>query len=169
MEQEDKPVETHALNDEWVLWAHEIKEKDWSINSYKKIYRFATIEDFWKLYNNFQLLGGIHNRDYFLFRKEINPLWEDLNNRNGGMCSIQIPPSKASKLWADISMFTVGETLIANPLDITGISISSKSICTIVKIWNRDHTRDIVSELPKYITDTYKKCSIKYKPNKPEY
>ena len=39
------------LNDTWVIWIHKITDKNWLKESYKPIYSFNTIQDFWKFYN----------------------------------------------------------------------------------------------------------------------
>ena len=38
------------LKDNWVLWFHDPKDQDWSIDSYKKLWTINTIEDFWILH-----------------------------------------------------------------------------------------------------------------------
>jgi len=65
------------LNSKWILWSHDLYDNNWSINSYDKIFEFNTINDFWKLYNNFNLLGGLNKKNYFLMREGIMPIWED--------------------------------------------------------------------------------------------
>ena len=46
------------FDNEWNLWYHSEKD-NWKISGYKKIYEMKTICDFWKLYNNWDKLGGI--------------------------------------------------------------------------------------------------------------
>lgn len=157
------------LNDKWVLWSHKLYDNRWGIESYKKIFEFDTIDNFWRLYNNFDILGGLNKKNYFLMRKGINPTWEDENNRHGGTCSIKISLSKSAELWTELSCYLIGETFLNNMSDINGISICPKSIWSIVKIWNKDGNNDITDELPEAFTKKYIKCSIKYKKNEAEY
>ena len=35
----------HCLTERWTLWAHLPHDTDWSIDSYKKIYTFGTVEE----------------------------------------------------------------------------------------------------------------------------
>jgi hypothetical protein len=160
------------LNDTWVLWSHEINDNDWTIKSYSIVYEFNTINDFWKLYNNFHLLDGLHKKNYFLMRKGITPIWEDVKNKNGGICSIKILLTKAHIMWEELSMYLIGETFSNNKQNmdrINGISICPKNIWSIIKIWNSDSTNDISTDLPKEFRDKYNKCTIKYKVNQAEY
>jgi hypothetical protein len=46
------------LSNQWNLWYHYDKE-NWSISGFKKIYEIKNIEDFWKLYNNWEI-GRAH-------------------------------------------------------------------------------------------------------------
>ena len=78
----DKNLDKNILNDEWVLWCHDIKDSNWGKDSYIKVYSFNTIEDFWKLYKN---LNNVDNIMLFLMKKGIFPLWEDMHNRDGGI------------------------------------------------------------------------------------
>lgn len=164
--------EVIELNTSWVLWSHDLYNNNWNLDSYKKIFEFNTINDFWKLYNNFNSLGGLNKKNYFLMRKGINPIWEDEKNRNGGTCSIKIPVSKSYEIWTELSIYIIGETFYENKekmMDINGISISPKSIWSIIKIWNSDSNNDISENIPDILKNKYNKCSIKFKKNVAEY
>ena len=36
---------THLLKNKWNLWGHLPQENDWSVNSYKLVSKFKTVED----------------------------------------------------------------------------------------------------------------------------
>lgn len=168
----DEDINKIPLNSKWVLWCHNLYDNNWGIDSYEQIYTFDTIQDFWKLYNNFDSLGGLTKKNYFLMRENIKPIWEDENNRTGGICSLKIPVAKSEEIWTDFSMHLIGECFYEDDelmKDINGISICPKSIWSIVKIWNGDAKNDISELLPQRFKDKYKNSSIKYKVNSPEY
>lgn len=168
----NNPNDEIEFDNYWVLWSHNLYNNNWNLNSYEKIFEFNTIGDFWRLYNNFNSLGGINKKNYFLMRKGIKPIWEDERNRNGGTCSIKIPISKSLEMWTELSMYMVGETFYNNKSkmdDITGISICPKSIWSIIKIWNTDSNNDTSKELPEKFKNKYNKCSVKFKKNVAEY
>lgn len=159
------------LNDIWVLWVHD-NSNNWLLDSYSIIYEISTIEDFWKIYNNFNLLGGLSKKNFYLMRKGITPIWEDEKHKNGGICSIKTSLSKTFSIWSELSMYIVGETLFEDEdkmLDITGISINYKNIWSIIKIWNSDNNNNIEENLPQEIKNKYNKCSIRYNKNVVEY
>ena len=85
---------THPTNTHWCLWYHNPYDKKWDLNSYKKLYEFNTLEDFFKLYNNWlQVLPDVSQGMFFLMRKISNnyiyPMWEDKSNRDGGFWSFK--------------------------------------------------------------------------------
>jgi len=159
------------LNCKWTLWAHDLYNTSWTIDSYDKIFEFDTLDDFWKLYNNFALLGGLNKKNYFLMRNGIHPVWEDPRNRDGGVCSLKFPSVKAEEIWTLLSMSLVGESFydsFDDMSDINGLSICPKNVWCIIKIWNADSANDVSKKISKQFADKFSKCSIIYKKNEPE-
>jgi len=132
-------TENLDLVNKWNLWYHHDKD-NWKITGYKKIYEILTIQDFWELYNNWEKLGGITNRHYFLMLDEISPIWEDQNNINGGCWSFKIHENNAEELWEDLSVNLVCKKLCPSiPEEIVGLSIClKKNSNTVIKIWNKN-------------------------------
>lgn len=61
----------------------------------KEVVKFNSVEEFWGLYNNIigpSLLGA--RADYYLFKDDIIPAWEDPANKHGGKWSVQFPRDK---------------------------------------------------------------------------
>ena len=133
------------LNSSWVLWYHDIKNNDWTINSYINIMEFNSVEDFWKLYLNINeelIINGM----FFLMRKDILPIWEHEKNINGGFWSFKIPMNQIFNAWQEISMALIGEYILNDKNDIdsiNGISISPKKNFSIIKIWNNGNIKEI--------------------------
>ena len=122
----------------WNIWFHHTKD-DWSIDGYRKIYTIETISDFWKLYNNWDKLGSINSKHFFIMKNNITPMWEDDENKNGGCWSFKIQEKEASKLWEELSLYLVSETISKIDDDIQGLSIClKKNNHSIIKIWNKD-------------------------------
>ena len=74
----------------------------------------------------------------FLMRKDINPIWEDPKNRNGGCFSYKISNKNVYNVWKDLSYILSGETISNDPKfasQVTGITISPKKAFCIIKIW----------------------------------
>ena len=162
--------ELHKIyfDSQWNLWYHKNK-KSWKINDYKMIYEIKNIQDYWDLHNNFDLLNGINSQHFFLMKKNVLPLWEDSNNKNGGCWSIKTTVNKSFKLWINLSSYIVGNTLVKDENLINGLSICTKNnnIC-VIKIWNNDKNKKSINLLPKEILKEFG-YNIIYKNHIPEY
>lgn len=147
-------LDKHLLANTWILWYHDPDDTNWSLASYKKIYEFNTIEDFWRLYNN---LPSIANTMFFLMKKGHPPIWEVPQNINGGAWLYRFPKKMADCYWTKFSMYLIGETFMNDTQDIIGISISPKIFNVTIRIWNCNSER---------ICD--KSRGNKFNPNYPE-
>lgn len=150
----------HPTHTSWVLWYHNPVDKKWDLKSYTKVYEFSSLEDFWKLSNNWDTyLPQVSDGMFFLMRRLkngnfINPLWEDKYNRNGGFWSFKITKESAVSVWHELSIHLIAERLCQYTSDtmmVNGISISPKRSFCIIKIWNNDYQKSDVSLLSKGI------------------
>jgi hypothetical protein len=122
----------------WNLWYHYDKD-NWKIDGFKKVYSINTGADFWQLYNNWDKLGGINQRHYFLMQDGVSPIWEDPINKSGGCWSFKVNEQQAQELWDDLSVYLVTENLSKKKNDITGLSIClKKNNNSVIKIWNKN-------------------------------
>ena len=122
------PAGPHFLESEWVMWEHRAPDKN--SKSYEdnmaKLCEFATIEDFWRLWNNVPKPSAIFYdgrtkkkfkdrtvESFSLFKKGIKPEWEDAANRTGAewFCRKTFPmpqlvstPAVAHLLWRPCPM-----------------------------------------------------------------
>jgi len=141
----------HKLNNKWNLWYHHEKD-NWNISGFKKIYSITTIKDFWKLYNNWDKIGGINNKHFFIIKDKINPIWEDKSNIKGGCWSYKISQYQSKELWEDLSIYLIAEELSKNTDDIVGLSIClKKNNYSVIKIWNKDSKKNSLSFLNEKI------------------
>jgi len=156
--------ECHKLPYSYVLWSHDANCSDWSINSYKKLCTINNVSQFWKLFNNFDKLG-ININNFFIMKEGILPMWEDENNKNGGICSFKADSSNILRLWEYIACMLVNNMLTVDNYDINGISLNSKNNWGLIKIWNRDSNNDLTKTLSNNVLTHCKKYSMKYKSN----
>ena len=133
----------NKLKNSWTFWFHDPLDNNWKINSYKKIYTINSIESFWKLYNNLNN-KLVENSMLFLMKNNINPLWEDKENVNGGCWSLKIPKGNIIETWNNISIHLVNENIIYDKeIKVNGISISPKKNFCIIKIWINKNNNNI--------------------------
>ena len=127
------------LKHSWTIWCHHEKD-NWKLSGYKQIYKIDTISDFWKFYNNWDKVGGVTSKHFFIMKNNITPTYEDSENINGGCWSFIVQEDQADQLWEDLSVYLVCDKLCPTILDdITGLSIRlGKNNKTVVKIWNKN-------------------------------
>lgn len=140
-------METHKLSNTWVLWYHHVNDNNWMEESYTKLFKIKTIEDFWSIMNTIKTYtAGM----FFLMRDDIFPRWEDINNLDGGFWSFRTTKKDSDQIWENLLIALIGNTLTKNPEDmemITGISISPKINNCIIKVWNNSSNRKDVNIL----------------------
>jgi len=127
----------HPLKNKWTLWAHLPHDINWSLNSYKNICSFSTIEEGIILIETIPE-KMIKNCMLFIMKDGISPLWEDEKNINGGSFSYKINNKNIVRVWKTLSYSLMGENLAVetkNSNIINGITISPKKHFCIVKIW----------------------------------
>ena len=145
------------LCEKYVFWAHDSTNKDWSLNSFKRIHEFNSVNDFWSIFNFFNKLNHKLFR-YYLMNHLTAPVISDVNNINGGSLSIRIETikdnnrrnggidnneqtkrmwSKAYELLLFLACNLVTNELCTNTDDINGISFNPKGNKIDIKIWNK--------------------------------
>lgn len=130
----------HILNNKWVLWAHLPHDTDWSLNSYKSIYKLTTVEETIGIIETLPEIL-VKNCMLFIMKEKINPIWEDKENREGGCFSYKISNKNVYQVWRDLTYVLVGETISSNigfVNNVTGITISPKKNFCIIKIWMKN-------------------------------
>jgi len=181
---------TLYLHSIWSVFIHSVDCPDWTESSYTHIYTINSIGSFWRFFNNFHLLDKSKNQ-IFIMRNKIKPIWEDNNNRNGGICSIKMEcQSKAGRtdlsteVMTCICLLVMNETFILDNEEINGISYAIKNRNVLIKLWCKNYTNNVSEKLPLGLmhkidtilqnSDRIKryhdsKLSIKYMQIKPEY
>lgn len=135
----------HSLSDKWTLYAHLPHDTDWTIDSYKTIIELYYVEEVISLIETLPE-KLIKNCMLFLMKNDIKPVWEDINNREGGCFSYKVNNEDVSHVWKELSYLLVGNTLTDNKElkhKINGITISPKKRFCIIKLWlsHRDFTK----------------------------
>lgn len=152
------------LLDDYVLWVHDLNNKNWTINSYEKKYEFNNVETFCGFVNNFYRLGYKHMH-FFLMKKGVDPIWEHEENRNGGVCSIKIDIDQCGDIFTDLICRMVTNSLSSVSDDINGVSISPKNNWAIIKIWNKSKDNILTETLTPEVLEKYHHLSLRYKAN----
>jgi translation initiation factor 4E len=120
---------------------------------------FACVEDFWRMFNNLRDPDRLPMRsDYYLFKQDIHPAWEDPANENGGKWVVEFNRSDreyVNQAWANLSMAAIGEAFTDSP-DLCGIVVSVRKTKNRVALWTRTASdnamqRRIGQQMKKFI------------------
>ena len=125
------------LDNNWTFWLHLPHDIDWSIDSYKKLYTFNTLQNSIILLENMDKII-VEKCMLFIMKNNIKPIWEDPNNCQGGCFSYKIPSDNVNNIWKSLVYSIIGKSLTNNIElleSINGISISPKKNFCIIKIW----------------------------------
>tara|TARA_B110000208_G_C11653934_1_gene389055 strand:+ start:68 stop:628 length:561 start_codon:yes stop_codon:yes gene_type:complete len=145
-------AQKYKLNTKWICWYHDPFSKKWSIDSYVQLYKLETILNTAIFKNSLlTILPKLESNMYFVMRQIddniIYPVWEDKNNRDGGVWSFKVSNKIVFNVWITLLIYLTGETMLSdsnNYNNINGISISPKKNFSIIKIWTR--TKIVVDE-----------------------
>eukprot|EP00658_Telonema_sp_P-2_P051499 TRINITY_DN3956_c0_g1_i12.p1 TRINITY_DN3956_c0_g1~~TRINITY_DN3956_c0_g1_i12.p1 ORF type:complete len:179 (+),score=43.73 TRINITY_DN3956_c0_g1_i12:317-853(+) len=107
---------THPLRREWIMWYdNPVGRSSWTMDRFKQIHDFGTVEEFWRMFNNIvapsQLCNG---SNYHMFLNGVKPMWEDEANCRGGKWIIIFPKSRKDLLdefWTNVLLSIIGESL----------------------------------------------------------
>jgi len=177
------PPGPHFLESEWVIWEHRAPDKN--SKSYEdnmaKLCEVATIEDFWKAFNNIpkpsQLFYDGRTKKKFadrtvesfsVFKKNIKPEWEDAMNRAGAewFCRKAFQMPQLDDFWTNLVLGMIGET-IDTADEICGARVVDKSVGTRcmyrLELWFRKKDQSIADELLARMTTALGKSSSQCK------
>mmetsp|Transcript_16934 Transcript_16934/g.31634 ORF Transcript_16934/g.31634 Transcript_16934/m.31634 type:complete len:247 (-) Transcript_16934:39-779(-) len=107
-------VPKHPLHNTWCLWVllHNQSTKDNWQGSQMNVHAFSTVEDFWRLFNNIRMPSKLGSVDLSVFKKDINPAWEDETCKHGGRWLAKLEKTRQEDfdtLWLDLVLTIIGE------------------------------------------------------------
>ncbi|KFK44789.1 hypothetical protein AALP_AA1G303300 [Arabis alpina] len=133
---------SHSLQNSWAFWFDNPHSKSiqatWG-SSLRSLYTFATIEEFWSLYNNMHPPAKwLPGADLYCFKHKIEPKWEDPICANGGKWTMRFP--KATKLdsnWLNTLLALVGEQFEQGD-EICGAVLNFRARGDKISLWTKN-------------------------------
>ncbi|KAL0490114.1 translation initiation factor 4E [Acrasis kona] len=109
-----------------------------------------TVEDFWGVHNNVIPPSKAQNgSNYRMFKDEIEPKWEDENNKKGGAIIVKANTSKNSRelddRWMHLQLACIGENYTDGEA-ICGVNVSIRAKNSRLEIWTRNSEDDEVNK-----------------------
>ena len=127
------------LKNKWVLWFHKINDNQWNLESYQRVCEVDTYNDLVFLIST---LKNITAGMFFLMKDGINPVFEDINNKDGGYWSLRVNKKDSVDYWNKLIYYICFENITISDeyeTKINGLTISPKINNCIFKIWTSDY------------------------------
>jgi translation initiation factor 4E len=151
-DQDNSSAQQLLLHSQWTLWFDNPKlapaGSDWKANLIQ-VGSFDTAQDFWRIYNNVKPASSIGvGSNYSVFRRGIQPAWEDEQNKQGGkfVFSINKKESKSGRCddhWLHTVLALIGETMDETGDSINGAVVSIRKNQDRIAIWLAGSDRDV--------------------------
>jgi len=133
----------HPLANKWVFWwFRNDKSKSWEQNQ-EKIAMVDTIEDFWQVHNYIEPASKLgQGCNYMVFKKGIQPDWEDFQNMAGGRWIANIDRNRGDDvvddLWLEILFIMIGEHAGEHADMVNGAYINIRPKTHKLEMWLKD-------------------------------
>lgn len=134
------------------------KSKDKQLEEFednlKEIATFNTAEEFWGIYQHMKRPDALpRGCEFFLFKKGIRPLWEDMSNVGGGRFFLSMKKSGVTnKVWEDllISMILLKTDEFS---EINGVVLNVRTSEVIMSIWTKNISEDEKNIIKSWLKD----------------
>jgi len=143
----------HPLQNTWSLWFFKNEKGNQWKDNLRLVTSFSTVEDFWAIYNHIQLSSKLPTGcDYMLFKQGIEPMWEDVQNREGGRWLLTTDKKKRAqdldRVWLETLLCLIGESFDDASEDICGACVQIRQKADKVAIWTTNaHHKDRVMSI----------------------
>ncbi|OMO82796.1 Translation Initiation factor eIF- 4e [Corchorus olitorius] len=131
----------HPLEHSWTFWfdnpSAKSKQATWG-SSMRPIYTFATVEQFWSLYNNIHHPSKLAvGADFHCFKHKIEPKWEDPVCANGGKWTVTFSRGKSDTCWLYTLLALIGEQFEHGD-EICGAVVSVRARQEKIALWTKN-------------------------------
>ena len=121
----------------WSFYIHLQNSSNWNLDSY---YKIIDSNNLMILLKTNELIGSemLKKSLIFVMKNNINPIWEDDLNKNGGSFSFKIHNRDVERVWKHFLYRMLGNTLFDDEdimENVNGLSISPKKTTCILKVW----------------------------------
>ncbi|XP_047947805.1 eukaryotic translation initiation factor 4E-2-like [Salvia hispanica] len=139
------PPPRHPLEHSWTFWfdnpSAKSKQAAWG-SSMRPIYTFSTVEDFWSVYNNIHHPGKLAvGADFYCFKHNIEPKWEDPICANGGKWTVTYSRGKSDTCWLYTLLAMIGEQFDYGD-EICGAVVNVRARQEKISIWTKNATNE---------------------------
>ncbi|CAF1435836.1 unnamed protein product [Adineta ricciae] len=134
---------TYPLQDSWTFWFFKNdRNSDWKDNLIE-LATVSTVESFWSVFDRLKPASGLNQGcDYLLFKKNIQPMWEDQHNRSGGRWCLNTHRnqrlSDLDNYWLNTLLSLIGDQYGDDAYNVNGCVVSVRNKGDRICLWTRD-------------------------------
>lgn len=132
----------YPLENSWSFWFFKNeKSNDWKDNLVF-ITTVDFVEDFWGVYNHLQPVSKLNQGcDYMFFKKDIQPMWEDEHNRDGGRWLYSISKNNRNQsidvYWLNTLLALIGDQFLDDSPYVNGAYINIRGKGDKLSLWTK--------------------------------
>jgi len=160
-----KPI---MLENSWSFWFDRYAGPGLTVEEYAaslcRLGTFNSIQSFWNWFNNLPPTSKLGARmSYHLMKGTIRPLWEDLENIDGGTFSIKVSKQETDSAWLQLLLAVVGEQffrVLKENDDICGVSVSIRRDDNIINLWHKNARSIDVVKCSSFISSIFRQIKI---------
>lgn len=113
-----------------------------------------TAEEFWHIYNNIRQPADIEKKgDYYMFKRNIHPEWEDPANEKGGAWMIRCNEHNINTLWLEVLLSLIGGSLEDYMENVCGAVLSARNTNYRLAVWINTTEESIALPLGKLLKE----------------
>ncbi|GMY37802.1 eukaryotic translation initiation factor 4E-1-like [Fagus crenata] len=132
---------THPLEHSWTFWfdnpSAKSKQAAWG-SSMRPIYTYSSVEEFWSVYNNIHHPGKLAvGADFYCFKNDIEPKWEDPICANGGKWTATFTRGKSDTSWLYTLLAMIGEQFDHGE-EICGAVVNVRARQEKISLWTKN-------------------------------
>lgn len=137
-----QPNVKFPLENSWSFWFYKNeKSKEWKDNLVF-ITTVDFVEDFWAVYNHLQPVSKLSaGCDYMFFKKDIQPMWEDPLNRDGGRWLLNLDKKNRQTAidvyWLNTLLGLIGDQFLDESQCVNGACINLRAKLDKICLWTR--------------------------------
>ncbi|XP_024083753.1 eukaryotic translation initiation factor 4E-like isoform X1 [Cimex lectularius] len=156
----DKEIQhiKHPLQNSWSLWYYDNDRKKSWLENLKEITSFATVEDFWSIYNHIKPASELKiSNDYYLFKTGISPTWEDKANEHGGRWVMSIDKKQRDyeldSIWLEVMLCLIGESFEEHTDEICGATVNIRAKVDRISVWTAHSDKPTAMAIGRILKD----------------
>ena len=112
-----------------------------------KIRDTSNINEFWEVFQHLKKPNQCPiGSDYHIFKKGINPMWEDKSNKDGGKLSVLLTWKLANVIWEEVT-FNFAKGILPYYDFINGIVISMRPKFLVLSFWIKSGNSPMVDKI----------------------